>query len=133
MDWSRHINCISRKISRSIGILYRLPSLFFLHLYNTLIVPHFDYCLLLWGSTVKGNHPLYLLKKKREIFDNSHYIAHTEPISKVHRILKVSGMFSIALWKFYYKLMNNKLPKCFSTMYKSIEDLYLGAVITLIK
>ena len=31
MDWSRHIICISMKISRSIGILYRLPSLFFLH------------------------------------------------------------------------------------------------------
>ena len=50
------------------------------------------------------------------IIDNSHYIAHTEPICKVHRILKVSDMFSIALWKFYHKLMNNKLPKCFSTI-----------------
>ena len=34
----------------------------------------------------------------------------------LHRILKVSDMFSIALWKFYHKLMNNKLPKCFSTI-----------------
>ena len=60
---------------------------------------------------------LHLLQKKAvRIIDNSHYIAHTEPICKVHRILKVSDMFSIALWKFYHKLMNNKLPKCFSTI-----------------
>ena len=50
------------------------------------------------------------------IIDNSHYIAHTEPICKVHRILKVSDLFSIALWKFYNKLINNKLSKCFSTI-----------------
>ena len=121
MDWSRHINYISMKISRSTGILYRLKDIYpqsvLLTLYNTLILPHFHYCLLLWGSTVKDNHPLHLLQKKAvRIIDNSHYIAHTEPICKVHRILKVSDMFSIALWKFYHKLMNNKLPKCFSTI-----------------
>ena len=58
-----------------------------------------------------------MLKKNKtvRIIDNSHDIAHTKPICKVHRILKVSDMFSIALCKFYYKLMNNKLPKCFTT------------------
>ena len=25
-------------------------------------------------------------------------------------MLKVSDMFRVAIWKFYYKLMNNKLP-----------------------
>ena len=68
MDWSRHINYISMKISRSTGILYRLKDIYpqsvLLTLYNTLILPHFHYCLLLWGSTVKDNHPLHLLQKK---------------------------------------------------------------------
>ena len=100
MDWSRHINCISMKVSSSIGMLYRLKNIYpqsvLLTLYNTLILPHLYYCLLLWGSTVKDNHPLYLLKKGR-IINNSHHLAHTEPICKVHRILKDSDMFSIAL------------------------------------
>ena len=69
MDWSRHINYISMKISRSTGILYRLKDIYpqsvLLTLYNTLILPHFHYCLLLWGSTVKDNHPLHLLQKKQ--------------------------------------------------------------------
>ena len=47
MDWSRHINYISMKISRSTGILYRLKDIYpqsvLLTLYNTLILPHFHY------------------------------------------------------------------------------------------
>ena len=90
MDWSRHINYISMKNLRSTGILYRLKDIYpqsvLLILYNTLILPHFHYCLLLWGSTVKDNDPLHLLQKKTvRIIDNSHYIAHTEPICRCIR------------------------------------------------
>ena len=35
-------------------------------------------------------------------------------LCKRFRILKISDMFSVALWKFYYKLMNNKSPEYFS-------------------
>ena len=73
--------------------------------------------ILLWGSVVKENHSLHLLQKKAvRIITNSDYLAHTEPICKKLRILKISDMFSVALWKFYYKLMNNKLPAYFSFM-----------------
>ena len=81
------------------------------------ILPHFHYCLLLWGSVVKENHSLHLLQKKAiRIITNSDYLAHTEPLCKTLRILKISDMFSVALWNFYYKLMNNKLPEHFSFM-----------------
>ena len=121
MTWNKHINHISMKIARSIGILYRLrnvyPESVLVTIYNTLILPHFHYCLLLWGSVVKENHSLHLLQKKAvRIITNSDYLAHTEPICKKLRILKISDMFSVALWKFYYKLMNNKLPAYFSFM-----------------
>ena len=121
MTWNKHINHISMKIARSIGILYRLrnvyPESVLVTKYNTLVLPHFHYCLLLWGSVVKENHSLLLLQKKAlRIITNSDYLAHTEPICKKLRILKISDMFSVALWKFYYKLMNNKLPEYFSFM-----------------
>ena len=121
MTWNKHINHISMKIARSIGILYRLRNIYpesvLVTIYNTLILPHFHYCLLLWGSVVKENHSLHLLQKKAvRIITNSDYLAHTEPICKKLRILKISDMFSVALWKFYYKLMNNKLPAYFSFM-----------------
>ena len=121
MTWNKHINHISTKIARSIGILYRLrnvyPESVLITIYNTLILPHFHYCLLLWGSVVKENHSLHLLQKKAlRIITYSDYLAHTEPLCRRLRILKISDMFSVALWKFYYKLMNNKLPEYFSFM-----------------
>ena len=51
MTWNKHINHISMKIARSIGILYRLrnvyPESVLVTIYNTLVLPHFHYCLLL--------------------------------------------------------------------------------------
>ena len=128
MNWNTHINYIATKISKIVGILYRLKDIYpqsvLLTLYNSLILPHFHYCLLLWGSSIKENHPLHLLQKKAvRIIDNSHYIAHTEPICKVHRLLKLPDMFSIALWKFYHKLINNKLPACFSTLKPRLPEI----------
>ena len=80
INWNTHINYIATKISRILGTLYRLkdinPQSVLLTLYNSLILPHFHYGLLLWGSSIKENHPLYLLQKKAVIIiDNSHYIA----------------------------------------------------------
>ena len=110
------------KTARFISILYRLknvyPESILVTIYNTLVLSHFHYCLLLWGSVVKENHSLHLLQKKAlRIITNSDYLAHTEvtePICKKLRILIISDMFSVALWKFYCKLMNNKLPEYFS-------------------
>ena len=101
--------------------MYRLKSNFprdaLLTLYNALITPHCYYCLLVWGFNVKDGHNLHLLHKKAiRIIGNSHYIAHSEPICKRLHMLNVSDMFLVAIWKFYYKLMNNKLASYFNFM-----------------
>ena len=50
LSWNQHINKISIKISKSICILYRLryiyPRAVLENLYNALITPHFNYCIL---------------------------------------------------------------------------------------
>ena len=87
LKWHKHIDHISLKISKVIGIMYRIKSILqaniLLTMYNALIMPHFNYCLLAWGSNIKAGHKLHLLQKKAlRIIDGSHYIAHTEPICK---------------------------------------------------
>ena len=121
LKWNKHINHISIKVSKVIGIMFRLrtilPSDVLQTLYNSLIMPHFHYCLLTWGSTIKTGHKLHLLQKKAlRLIDKSHYIAHTEPIFKKLHMVKIIDMFGIAVWKFYYKLMNDLLPPYFNYM-----------------
>ena len=84
-------------------------------LYNSLIMPHFNYCHLVWGCNIHEGHKLHLLQKKAlRIITNSHCIAHSEPLCKRLRVVKVIDMFEITLWKFYYKFMNNMLPPYFN-------------------
>ena len=69
LKWNKHIDHIALKISKVTGILYRLKSIFprdaLLTLYNALLMPHFHYCLLVWGSNVKDGHKLHLLQKRQ--------------------------------------------------------------------
>ena len=87
LKWNKHINHIGIKVSKVIGIKFPLKTIFpsdvLQTLYNSLIMPHFHYCLLTWGSTIKTEHKFYLLQNNAlRLIDNSHYIAHTEPIFK---------------------------------------------------
>ena len=121
MKWKKHIDHIALKVSKIIGIMYRLkfilPADVLLTIYNSLILPHFNYCHLAWGSNITAGHKLHLLQKKAvRIVDHRHFLAHTEPICKRLRIVKIVDMFQISIWKFYYKLMNNMLPSYFEYM-----------------
>ena len=67
-----------------------------LTLYNSLIVPHFNYCILTWVSKIANSHKIHILKKKAlRIITDSDYIAHSEPICKVLRLLKVTDNLEI--------------------------------------
>ena len=123
-------------MSKIIGIMFRLkyivPCDVLQTLYNSLIMPHFHYCLLAWGSTIKNGHKLHLLQKKAvKIITNSHYIAHTDPIFKKLHMVKVTDMFRIAIWKFYYKLRNNLLPPYFNYMKPNIRILNVNCYINI--
>ena len=121
MSWKQHIEHIRLKIAKTIGIIYRLksiyPSAILLTLYNTLVTPHLHYCLLCWGSIIKENDLLHIMQKRvLRTITNSNYIAHTEPLFKELKLVKITDMYVIAIWKFYHKLMNNQLPMFFSSM-----------------
>ena len=83
-------------------------------IYYSLIIPHFNYCYLVWGCNIHEGHKLHLLQKKGlRIIANSHVIAHSVPLCKRLRVVKVIDMFEMILWKIYYKLFNNMLPHLF--------------------
>ena len=102
MSWSMHTDHISLKVSKAIGIIYRLkdvyPLLVLQTLYNTLILPYFNYCILSWSATISNCNRLHLLQNKAlRLISNSNYNAHTEPIHKNLRLLKLTDMFPIAV------------------------------------
>ena len=63
LKWDKHVAHVSLKISRVIDVLYRLKHIFsrevLLSLYNTLILPHLSYCILVWGSKIDSYYYYY--------------------------------------------------------------------------
>ena len=112
LDWKRHSNNTSNKISRTIGVLNKLKNVLPQHIktiiYNTLILPHLNYCILCWGF--KCNRVFALQKKAIRIITCSRYNAHTEPLFKTIKLLKFSDLLKLRELNFYYKFIHKLLP-----------------------
>ena len=67
LNWNKHISCISTKISKNIGSIFRLKIFFPNHilrlLYCSLILPYISYGILAWGFD-KGFKKIEVLQKK---------------------------------------------------------------------
>ncbi len=119
LDWKVHGDHISNKISKSVGIINRLkhfiPLNVKLMLYNSLILSYLNYGILCWGYKC-GDRLIKLQKKAVRVMTLSKYNAHTEPILKVLNILKISDILKLQELKFYYKWVNNSVPRYFHSM-----------------
>ena len=124
LNWHNHVAHISTKISRTIGILnklkYLIPENIKIMLYNSLILSHINYGILAWGY----NHERILKLQKRaiRIITLSKYNAHTEPLFKSRKLLKIHNIFQIQQYKFYHKYVNNKLPSYFHSFQLQRND-----------
>ena len=117
LTWTEHIRHLSNKISRTVGQLnhlkHILPSKILITLYNTMILPHLNYCTLIWGSQHQSISKLQ--KKCIRIVGNGSYNSHTEPIFKSNKLLKVEDIYQLQQLNFYFKLKNGTLPPYFNS------------------
>ena len=107
INWKNHIEKIPIKSSKIINKLkYILPTQIKLLLYNTLLLSHFNYCILSCGY--KCDRITKIQKRAIRLINLSKYNAHTEPIFKQFKLLKVNQILQMQEFKFYHK--NNTLP-----------------------
>src|ERR1700730_7827150 len=99
LTWQQHIAYISLKISKSLNILkrlkYKLPKKCLISLYYSLVYPHLNYCIIVWGSAYNtALHRLIVLQKPAiRTINNSHYRSHTESLFKKLNILKLNNVY----------------------------------------
>ena len=122
LSWNPHISHISRKISKSIGVIYKssfcLPKSCLRSLYFSLIYPYLHYCILVWGSTYKSNLNRIVLLQKRiiRIINKKEYDAHA-PLFKQSMILKLNDIYLFCLGKFMYLASKNYLPPSLKNLF----------------
>ena len=84
-------------------------------IYNSLVLPHFQYSILNWGFKV--SRLAKLQKKAVRIVSCSRYNAHTEPIFKSLKLLKISDILKLNILKMYFKFYHKLLPTYLSNMF----------------
>ena len=97
LEWKNHGQKIANKCSRTIGILNKLkhilPASISLMLYNSLLLPQLNYCILAWGHNCK--RLIKLQKKALRVISIRKYNAHTDPLFKKNRILKLRHLLQL--------------------------------------
>ena len=111
-----HINMVTNKLSKVIGILNRLKHVYpqnaLLSIYHSLLASHLSYGLLLWST--HGSRVSKLQEQTVRIMSNSKYLAHSEPLFKTLKLLKIEYVYRVKFMKFYYNLSYNLLPSYFN-------------------
>ena len=119
VKWDKHINKVGNKINRNIGLISKLKYYLSVHtlktLYNSLILRYFNYGILAWGLSTSSKRLVILQKKAARILTKSKFNAHSNPILKSLKLLKVPDLYRLQVLKFYYKYVHSELPDFFQS------------------
>ena len=113
LTWKPHILNVSRKISKSIGILYRssfcLSTASLRILYYSLIYPYLIYCVSVWGLTCNSNLKRIVTFQKKAI----------RIVAKVRdlEVLKFSNVVLFHLGNFMFFFSKGLLPNSLNDMF----------------
>ena len=130
LTWSFHIHELSKKLNRSIGILYKLqnlcPDSVLVSLYFSLIHSHISYGLLVWGTAHDNvkDQIIKLQKRAIRIITKSKYLAATSLLFKEKGILKVTDMIEHQLACLMYDYDKKTLPDSLSELFKTVKTIH---------
>ena len=126
MNWSFHSSKFANKISRTLGIMNwlerYLPTSAMKLMYDSLVLSHLQFGITCWGFELE--RIFRLQKRTLRIMTNSKYNAHTNPIFKSLKMLKVKDIFDVQCLKLWYKFVNNELSYFFKSMLTYNHELY---------
>ena len=115
MSWKSHVNKISNKVSKYVGVLNRLkrylPGHILKIIYVSLIQSNLNYALMAWGFNCGRLKKIQ--KKAIRIICGSKYLGHSTPLMKQIGILRLEDMFKLNMLKWYFKYTHKQLPKYF--------------------
>ena len=128
LTWDHHVNYISQKMKRNLGILKRmsktLPTESLCIPYKTLIEPHIRYCSIVWGNCGEAlNDKLQILQNRatriitRTTYDTANHFALLRQL----KWLDVRSIIKLEMGLFMYKAMNQLVPEQISEMFTPLS------------
>ena len=156
LTFKYHIDELNKKVSRAIGILYKLrpfvTSKILCNVYYAIIYPFLLYGIMIWGNTsLTLLNPIHILQKKfvRMATYKDGYplkpgpLAHTSPLFHKLKLLNIFDIFKLQLGKLVFESVNGIGPSnnvikfnrvsethCHNTRYADQGNLYINSVRT---
>lgn len=110
LKFSDHVNYISTKLSKTIGIFNRIknfvPEDVLIDLYYSLFYPYIIYCIVVWGGAynIHINRIIVLQKRIVRIITSKPYLAHSTPLFLKTKILKLRDVYKFHVGIYMYHL-----------------------------
>ena len=131
LTWNHHINYVCIKISKGLGIIRRLKSIFpssvLLTLYNSLIYPYLCYCCIIWGNAYSCTlNSLEVLQNRAiRIITNSYFRASAGPLFHRLNLLRITDIHKFQTLIFMYQAKHNILPhSCMRYFVVNLKNTY---------
>ena len=100
LSWKYHLSQLSRKLSRTCGILLKIRNYLSTDIlrciYNSLFMSFLQYGIVIWGQTFSSYiEPIFKLQKKAiRTISHQTALSHSLPLFKGLQLLRVSDVFS---------------------------------------
>lgn len=130
LNFESHMNMLTKKLSRSVGILTKLKRLLppksLLQLYYAIVHPHLLYGLIVWGGSFKSYiDKLNILQNKAvKIIAGGRWMEHVTPFYKQLNLLKINELYEHEVAKFMFNFKSNKLPLTFSNYFTKTKTMH---------
>ena len=134
LRWTEQIEKVRTKVSRLLGVLGRVAAVLggrlVQTLYNALVLPHLQYCLMIWGDFEVGRNKAagdFLLKLQKRfvgLMSGRSGRYHADPIFSELGILKIHDLYRLQLrvhaWQFY----KGRLPDNQAGMLSKVSEVH---------
>ena len=130
LTWKFHIHELTKKLSRAIGLLYKIraysPGPILMSLYYAIFHSHLTYGLPVWGFADQNllDRIVLLQKKALWIITFADYRAHTKPIMKETKILSLADQRYLTVSALMWDLDHNSLPPTLSSYFKKHGEIH---------
>jgi len=131
LKWRKHADMVVNKISKIVGILYRINHILDLDklklLYHTLLEPHMTYCCSVWSSPHRTGNLDRILKLQKaavRIITHSSYLSHSNPLFCTLSIIKIYELSHLSKLVLMFKFVHNMLPKKFSNYFTTVDQIH---------
>ena len=134
LRWSGQIEKVRTKVGQLLGVIGRAGAVLggrcLLSLYNGLVLPHLQYCLMVWGD-FKGGRNLTLggallryQKRFAGLVAGTRGRYHADPLLARYGILKIGDLYRQQLRVHAWQFWNGRLPENQAAMLTRTEDVH---------